>query len=508
MKHSPLASAGLAALGLLALAAGTHAQVLLTYTDQATFLAETGAGSASGPLPDLGMVLTPTTVGSVTFSIAPGGDNLAIGAVGTGADPDWYPPTPGNDIALGYENLQVDTDTPVYALGFDFVQPDATMPVWGAPAVDSTFEVTLYDGASIVGSTQFSAIATDVPTFLGVWSDVAFSTVTIIDVTDTPFIDDDEYFGEFYTGATPAPPPGPTLVPYTDKAVFLGDTAATSATGPLPNLGIVGSAKLGSVNVGIAPGGDDLAIGPFGTDAEPDWCPLLPGHDMAQGYENLQLDLDAPVYALGIDFVQPDATMPPYGGTPVDSTFEVSLFLDDALLGSVQFSAIPVDEAAFLGVSCDTAFNRVTLVDITDTPFVDDDEFYGEVYTAPGPNVWNNLGYNLTGVFGDPLLFGTGPLGEGSDGFLVLVNGPSLAPALLFIALAENPVPFKGGTLVPVPPLASFLLGTSSLGEVVLGWPAWPGGLSGFSLHFQYALQDAAAINGISLSNALRADIP
>jgi hypothetical protein len=354
---------------------------------------------------------------------------------------------------------------------------------------------------------QFAAIPTDVATFLGVWSDTAFNRVTIVDITPDPFVDDDEYFGEFYTGTTP-PPPAATLLPCTDKAVFLATTGAISASGPIPDLGAVGSAKLGSVNLGIAPGGDDLIIGPFGTDAAPDWCPLLPGHDIAQGYENLSLDFDAPVTSFGLDFVQPDATMPPFGGTPVDSTFEVRLYADEAFIGQVTFTSIPVDELTFLGVCSDTAFDRATIIDVTDSPFIDDDEFYGEIFAAPGPFAWNNLGYGLGGVAGDPLLFGTGPLDPGTDGWLVLVAAAPSRPALLVVSLAESPSPFMCGTLATVPVLTSFTLFTSPLGEIPLGWLSWPAGLSGLGLHFQYAVLDGAAPCGVSLSNALRADVP
>src|SRR5262245_8518355 len=231
------------------------------------------------------------------------------------------------------------------------------MPSYGGTPIDSLYELTLYDGATVVGQMQFSGIPTDVLTFLGVWSPVPFTTMTMYDVTDSPFVDDDEFYGEFYAGTTPAPPA--SLVAWTDKDAFLAGTGAISASGPIPNLGEQGSAKLGSVDIGLAPGGDNVAFGPFGTGAEPDWCPYLPGHDIALGYENLQLVMDAPVTALGFDFAQPDATMPPYGGTPVDSTFEVTLYAADVLVGSVQFSAIPVDVPTFLGVSSDVPFDRV-----------------------------------------------------------------------------------------------------------------------------------------------------
>lgn len=492
------------ALAVLALAAPARAGDIRTYTDQATFLAETGGSNATGPLPDLGFVPLGATVGSLAFSIGPGGDDLMIGAVGTPAEPDWCPLLDGNDIAQGFENLQVDSGAPIYALGFDFVQPDATMPDWGGTPVDSIFELSLYEGATLVGQTQFRGIPTDIVTFIGVWSSEAFSTVTIVDVTDSLFVDDDEFFGEFYTGSTPLP----TVTSYTDKATFLSETGAISASGPIPDLGLVGSAKLGSVDIGIGEGGDDLILGAFGTDAAPDWCPMLPGHDIAQGYENLSVEMDAPVNAFGFEFVQPDATMPDFGGTPVDSTFEVSLYAEDVLVGQAQFSSIPVDVVTFIGVSCATAFDRATVVDITDSPFVDDDEFYGEFFTGPGPHAWNNLGYGLQGVSGDPLLFGVGPLTAGSNGWLVLVNAAPLKPARLFVSLAQAAVPFKCGTLVPVPWMTSLLLFTNGAGDISLAWPSWPAGLSTLGLRFQYALPDPAAPCGVAISNALRADVP
>ena len=95
----------LTAMSLLTLGLGTlgeaGAATLRTFEDKAAFLAATEAASATGPLPDLGAVPLGATVESVTFSLAPGGGALYIGAVGTGGAPDWYPPTPGNDIALG-----------------------------------------------------------------------------------------------------------------------------------------------------------------------------------------------------------------------------------------------------------------------------------------------------------------------------------------------------------------------------------------------------------------------
>ena len=68
--------------------------------------------------------------------------------------------------------------------------------------------------------------------------------------------------------------------------------------------------------------------------------------------------------------------------------------------------------------------------------------------------------------------------------------------------------PFKGGTLVPVPVSLMLPLATSPSGDAPLPWTAWPAGLSGLDLYFQYAIQDAGAVHGVALSNAVKADVP
>ncbi len=179
------------------------------YYDKATFLAHTAATSATGPLPDAGTVLDVSTnplgtypLGSLVFSLAPGSDNISVGATGTPAAPDWCPLTPGNDMAFGWERVQVSMSAPVYSFGFDTVEPDATMPPWGGTPEESTYEFLLFNGANFVGRVEFdgTSIPNDVETFIGVWGDQPFDRVIINDVTGS---DDDEFLGEFYTGDTP-----------------------------------------------------------------------------------------------------------------------------------------------------------------------------------------------------------------------------------------------------------------------------------------------------------------
>ena len=78
----------------------------------------------------------------MTFNLAPGAQNLNIGG-----SVDWYPPLLGNEISFDFENLDVSFATPVTAMGFTFIEPNVTMPPWGA-TVDSTFLVTLFNGTA------------------------------------------------------------------------------------------------------------------------------------------------------------------------------------------------------------------------------------------------------------------------------------------------------------------------------------------------------------------------
>jgi hypothetical protein len=169
---------------------------ITVYLDQSAFVSATGAASATGPLPDLGAVGTTAVVGTITFT----SPDLAIGAMGVPGIPgDWYAPTPGNDIALNLEVLEALSATPVYAMGFQIVEPDLTMPEWGSTPKDSEFKVTLFDGPTQIDTFTFN-VEDDVQAFVGVVSDVPFDSLFIVDITGDI---DDEYFQEFYTSDNP-----------------------------------------------------------------------------------------------------------------------------------------------------------------------------------------------------------------------------------------------------------------------------------------------------------------
>jgi len=125
-----------------------------------------------------------------------------------------------------------------------------------------------------------------------------------------------------------------------------------------------------------------------------------------------------------------------------------------------------------------------------------------------GADPWTDLGSGLAGMAGIPALTGTGPLTTGSAGSLALSNAAPSAICALFVSISSTPASFKCGTLVPVPVAIQLTLVTNGAGGLPLSWSSWPSGLSGASLYFQYAVADAAAACGTSLSNALRANVP
>jgi hypothetical protein len=120
-------------------------------------------------------------------------------------------------------------------------------------------------------------------------------------------------------------------------------------------------------------------------------------------------------------------------------------------------------------------------------------------------DAWTNLGSGLPGVAGIPYFEGTGSLQAGSAGALTLSSVASAAPATLFVSFANTPTPFRCGTLVPVP-IGTFLnLQTHVDGKLGITWTAWP---SGLSLYLQHTILDPSAVCGVSLSNALRVEVP
>lgn len=174
-----------------------QAATVTQFKDKAAFLTATSATNATGPLPDIGAISPGSsyTIGNLTFSSP---NVFTMGPSYSHPDgEDWTPLLPGNDLAINdVEDLNIDLKAPVYAFGFDFAEP--TDKTCYTTCYDSTFKVTLKNGAETVNSFRFNAEDAKA-VFVGVQSDTPFNRVEIRDVTATI---DDEYFGQFYTSAT------------------------------------------------------------------------------------------------------------------------------------------------------------------------------------------------------------------------------------------------------------------------------------------------------------------
>jgi hypothetical protein len=124
------------------------------------------------------------------------------------------------------------------------------------------------------------------------------------------------------------------------------------------------------------------------------------------------------------------------------------------------------------------------------------------------PSAWSDEGCALAGVNGDPLFVGSGTLAAGSINAIDLSNAAPSAFSALFLAASSTPTAFYGGTLKAAPWLTIFYRFTDPTGEISSPF-TMPAGLpAGTELWLQWAISDAAAIEGVSLSNAIKGVTP
>jgi hypothetical protein len=200
-----------------------------TFTDEASFLAATGAVD-NGPVPNDGQVNGPPAThvwGFLTFSISAPATALHFGTMNTSI-PDWTGFIAGHDIAIsGVESLNVDLSEARYAIGFQLAEPTTGVGCT-AGCVTSLFDVRLIAGTSLVAQLSFD-IPDDVGAFYGVWSDTLFDRVEFRDTSDNV---DDEYWGRCFIGATG--------LPSVAQALCFGDGSTATAC-PCGNFGAAGA---------------------------------------------------------------------------------------------------------------------------------------------------------------------------------------------------------------------------------------------------------------------------
>lgn len=125
--------------------------------------------------------------------------------------------------------------------------------------------------------------------------------------------------------------------------------------------------------------------------------------------------------------------------------------------------------------------------------------------TSCTQNSWLPLGGGIAGGSGTPVLAGTGSLSAGCPVQLTLSNALPNSAAILIVGFAQVSLPLFGGTLIPAPDFVLPPVATGAGGSVGLG-TNWPASVpAGLDLYFQYWVADAAAPQGYSASNGLKA---
>ncbi len=208
------AAASLLGLSIFLMASSIQAGIINTYNDKSSFLTNTSSSSLTGAIPNQGNVSSTETLGDVTFSTT---------SYSTSTDiyfGQWSTLISGNEIAIsGSENMDISINlsSSVLSFGFDFHEPtninqkiDGTNTPYSH---ESLFTLELFSGASLIGSTFFDPLS-DQLEFFGFTSDIGFDQVRITESLagqvyqgGLDISNDNEFFGEFYAGASTVPEP-------------------------------------------------------------------------------------------------------------------------------------------------------------------------------------------------------------------------------------------------------------------------------------------------------------
>ncbi len=192
---------------------------------------------------------------------------------------------------------------------------------------------------------------------------------------------------------------------------------------------------------------------------------------------------------------------------------ESAFVVERALAGSGAFTEVarlPADTEHYtdIGLACATAYDfRVRARNCAG-----DSGFSAAAATTgscDGP--WTDLGASHPGTHGAPVCLGAGSLFPHTPMSVTLGNALESAPSFLIVGVATWNLPFYGGTMVPSLDPPGFFIPMTSDGTGAANLAAsWPAGIpTGFTLYFQWWIEDAAASGGgFAGSNAVSATVP
>jgi hypothetical protein len=121
---------------------------------------------------------------------------------------------------------------------------------------------------------------------------------------------------------------------------------------------------------------------------------------------------------------------------------------------------------------------------------------------------WTDLGGGITGANGVPQLTGDGSLVANTPAGLTLTDGPPSSLLLAWLSFAPSNIPYFGGTVFTLPFASQFFFATDPGGQFAAS-TTWPAGVpAGTELWFQCVMQDVSVVQGITISNGLKATTP
>ncbi|HTE06631.1 MAG TPA: hypothetical protein VK824_10575, partial [Planctomycetota bacterium] len=293
------------------------------------------------------------------------------------------------------------------------------------------------------------------------------------------------------------PPSSSTRIGGTDpgqgNTIAFNDLGGIRLTTAISGVRISGNSihDNGLLGIDLGPGGPtpndagDADTGPNGLQN----VPVLLGAGSSAGALGVSGTLDSlPQQSFSLEFFASAACDPSGFGE------------GQSFLGALAVTTDGAGHAAFTGsFSAPPGSGSFVSATATQVQSGNTSEFSACAQTGP----WSDLGFAKAGSAGAPQLAGSGPLTAGSGNQLLLTGGKPSSVAVLVFGFSAAPVPFKGGTLVPVPQLL-LPLATDASGATTLAF-AWPAGASaGTTLCFQLWIEDGGASNGLSASNGLQ----
>jgi hypothetical protein len=150
--------------------------------------------------------------------------------------------------------------------------------------------------------------------------------------------------------------------------------------------------------------------------------------------------------------------------------------------------------------------------DFPTTPGTSDTELSGfsAIYVVKiDLSTWHDVGGGLADLFDvTPRLTANGSLLPSTPGSLHVDQAQPSALCTLILGLSPLSLPFKGGTMAPLPQwLFPFVL--NAQGKLDLAWPSWPPAVpAGTALWFQAWISDVDSVAGFTATNGLTATVP